>query len=663
MPESASPNTSQPTPSNKAIIYPPVILPLLIKGWSAADRKEYAAIVINEYWTWYYWEDPINEEPTSLLVPPHLDIIHPSKGPLKAAKLTQINVGIYNWLDYQWKCPQKTAQDGPTVWVQNAKGKSSEDPFHLLLCNVLGVDDNGDQFKSKLQHEVGGNSHQKIRTSSSVIRTKFAALSEVEQKKYEKLVKDKRKKVCKARAQAILKAGNLLDPTQVQRDVEVIIHPGYDKQARPLQFPEANPKMYNKITSLFQNWAETCYTKEEKLSQSLTLPPNLEDAMVESNDDDMTESNNEEGPMSKTSTSKSKAKGKVNGKGKHHGKEMHQPNVTVLHSIRNHVQVPSEPLSYSAWLSNMVQLPAIDPVLLEVSNLPPICTEPITNVLPYQTIYGGTPITGPHDNPNSFPVALNHPDAGLFPCNTPSAPAVPLILSMVPLLPVLLAMLSLLICLAVPLLPALLTMPVLRTSPLADPLRLPVIDESDTVNPSGVMVFLDQTLWPPWLVLICDTLEGLELPGPQWKMVLINWWAYWKSLQLDWCGIKEVKGPLSHMHCQDDITEDWGELEKQGIDGVVSLVTGLGFWGILCKGRMCHQKDQWDDTIEETNCSTKHTVDVVKPYSNDSKIPKLHICKAKRDIRGCDDVMMWRYQCWNLRNGIESHQCGDKQKL
>ncbi len=114
MPESASADASQPAPSNEAIVYPPVILPPLMKGWvkgsqwefltghiicfnycqnqSTADRKEYVAIVVNEYWTWYYWEDPIDEEPTSLPVLPHLDIIHPSKGPLKAAKLTQMNV-------------------------------------------------------------------------------------------------------------------------------------------------------------------------------------------------------------------------------------------------------------------------------------------------------------------------------------------------------------------------------------------------------------------------------------------------------------------------------------------------------------------------------------------------------------------------------------------
>ncbi len=114
MPESASADTSQPAPSNEAIIYPPVILPPLTKGWakgswqefltrhivcfnyrqnqSTADRKEYVEIVVNEYWTRYYWEDPIDEEPTSLPVPPHLDIIHPSKGPLKAAKLAQMNV-------------------------------------------------------------------------------------------------------------------------------------------------------------------------------------------------------------------------------------------------------------------------------------------------------------------------------------------------------------------------------------------------------------------------------------------------------------------------------------------------------------------------------------------------------------------------------------------
>ncbi len=54
------------------------------------------------------------------------------------------------------------------------------------------------------------------------------------------------------------------------------------------------------------------------------------------------------------------------------------------------------------------------------------------------------------------------------------------------------------------------------------------------------------------------------------------------------------------MHHQDDITGDWDELEKQGINGVILVVAGLGFWGMLCKGGTHHQKDQWDDAVEET---------------------------------------------------------------
>ncbi len=402
----------------------------------------------------------------------------------------------------------------------------------------------------------------------------------------------------------------------------------------------------------------------------LTLPTNLDDSIVESNDDDMNinisesisgstglkcsrtkepnvinddfnnelpkkkqrgrkkkgSQNSEEGLMLKTSTSKSKTKGKVNGNSKHHDKEMRQPDAMVLHSIGNCVQAPSELVSHSAGLLNTVQPPAIDLVLLQLSNLPPIHIEPITNVAPYQAIYGGIPITGPHDNPNPFLVALNHPDAGLFPCNASSVPAVPPILLMVPSLPV------------HPAAPSSPVRPTMPTSPAlapADPLRSPVIDESNAIDSSGIMVFLDQTLWLPWLVLIHDMLEGLELLGHQWKMVLMymtileghngfqwgtenlpsllqpldvhawiwgerktvphkylkdvtsacsNWWAYWKLLQPDWHGIKEMKGPLSHMHHQDNIMGDWGELEKQGINEVISVVAGLGFWGMLCKG-------------------------------------------------------------------------------
>ncbi len=79
--------------------------------------------------------------------------------------------GISNYLDYRWKHPRLSGGDGPSVpQLQKPKGKLTDNPLHLLLCNVLGVDvthshanmaaerwakENQETFKAELQQEVG----------------------------------------------------------------------------------------------------------------------------------------------------------------------------------------------------------------------------------------------------------------------------------------------------------------------------------------------------------------------------------------------------------------------------------------------------------------------------------------------------------------------------
>ncbi|PBK59516.1 hypothetical protein ARMSODRAFT_857381, partial [Armillaria solidipes] len=155
--------------------------------------------------------------------------------------------------------------------------------------------------------------------------------------------------------------------------------------------------------------------------------------------------------------------------------------------------------------------------------------------------------------------------------------------------------------------------------------------------------------WPPWFSSIRDMLEGLELPG-QWRMVVMyltilegrngfqhgttnlspagrppdvqnwircgrravphkhmkdlttthsNWWSYWKSLQPEWRGIGNVKGPLGDGHRQGEVRCDWGELDKRGLNGIISVIAGLGFWGLLSKGGTRRQKDLWESAVED----------------------------------------------------------------
>ncbi|KAK0231991.1 hypothetical protein EDD85DRAFT_955828 [Armillaria nabsnona] len=519
------PNPSDP---DTTVTYLSVTLPPLKKGWakgsceqflnervakyayyrnqSVADAKDYASVVVNKYFTRYYWDDPIDEEPTCLPPPAHLDIIHPSRVPKKTAEIAQMNTGIFNWLNYRWKHPKKNRENLP-ISQPATKSKASDSPLHLLLCHVLSVNvshtrantaaewwakDNDEAFKTKLQQEVGGSGRRQIGTSSQVARSLFAALPEEEQKKYERLAKEEGKKAREVRAQAITEAGNLLDPVETQRVIEELLttllpfleklgtmlglhasiyfagpelrngsqinvismHAGYDKQTKHLQFPDARPKVYKKVTSLFQAWAETCFTDEEKMA--CALPKSLvqdDDPMQESDDETWDiPSGNEPGakrktfveefeadmaemdqPQRKKQKSKKKKSGEdvevndeepVVGPTKSHNKESkckkkrskkpHEAGIAILDNIGNHVQVQPPPLIIIKSIANPVQAQApplvppphlamIDPALLQVTTDAPPSFAQLPNARMQSGSYGGTVVDN-QSPPKIYPI-------------------------------------------------------------------------------------------------------------------------------------------------------------------------------------------------------------------------------------------------------------------
>lgn len=79
-----------------------------------------------------------------------------------------------------------------------------------------------------------------------------------------------------------------------------------------------------------------------------------------------------------------------------------------------------------------------------------------------------------------------------------------------------------------------------------------------------------------------------------------EWWGFWKSLQPEWRGIDGVKGPLSTSHCGSAVKGEWGELSKRSVNGMIMVVAGLAFWGLVASRGTQRQKDIWENAVEET---------------------------------------------------------------
>ncbi|KAK0438394.1 hypothetical protein EV421DRAFT_1906638 [Armillaria borealis] len=311
------------------------------------------------------------------------------------------------------------------------------------------------------------------------------------------------------------------------------------------------------------------------------------------------------------------------------------PRPKPLHDVGNHSGTVPTPFS----LAN------IDPALLLESGIlghPDMdYRAPEDGPMEHQNMNGSygsvAPITGPNDNPNPFVVPDEHPDAMLFhssPVNeigtSPthshhrSVPPSDNDIESPP-------------------------------SPCPDKGEIPPAHSSvapeEDLPPDALL--LQRESWKPWYAQIHKTFDALDLPG-QWSMVTMyltllegqntfekgtaedsltaegqpkwlshwvhcgrkavphkvmpdltsigeEWWMFWKGLQPVWHDIDRVKGPLSASHRGDIVGEkEWGELSKRGVNGVITAVAGLAFWGVVALGGTRRQKDMWDNAVEET---------------------------------------------------------------
>lgn len=240
----------------------------------------------------------------------------------------------------------------------------------------------------------------------------------------------------------------------------------------------------------------------------------------------------------------------------------------------------------------------IDPSLLPPPVPPSQPSEPPPDMPSGNTV----PIHGPNDNPNSFTVPASHPDVPLF--QSPSSPV--------------------------------------------------AFTPDHSLAETNAQYLDPNWPWPDWFALICHQFDELDLPD-QWRMVVMYltilegrnsfkrgtmsetllpqgrpqevsywircgrkavphhqlrdlttladiWCAHWKSLQLEWRGVTNLKGPISHLYRQDgdgDRDRDWGVLSIRGANGVITAITGLAFWGYSSLGGTHRQKDLWQDAVED----------------------------------------------------------------
>lgn len=61
-----------------------------------------------------------------------------------------------------------------------------------------------------------------------------------------------------------------------------------------------------------------------------------------------------------------------------------------------------------------------------------------------------------------------------------------------------------------------------------------------------------------------------------------QWWVWWKALQPKWRETDSVAGPLTPKHQRGH--GDWGTLDATGVNGFLSVIAALGWWGEMEKG-------------------------------------------------------------------------------
>ncbi|SJL14289.1 uncharacterized protein ARMOST_17745 [Armillaria ostoyae] len=429
------------------------------------------------------------------------------------------------------------------------------------------------------------------------------------------------------------------------------LHAGFDRSPLPLEFPEAMPGHYASSVRLFEQFVETCYTDDDKLARS--LPPEELAAYTTSDaGHDEVEDEDEQPKKKKKKKAGKKKVEKQDTKGtKKAGVKKKGLNVPISDPpavLQNDPPaIPQNDLSSSHPLADVTNkvvmavptkktkslfaLDNIDPALWDAEEVEDYyearraSAGAKTGLHSLAMSFGDVaPITGPNDNLNPFAVSPEHPDAPLF----RSSPV-----------------------------------PEARhSSPLPDStddadatlspsLQLSPINQVSTHASDALL--LESKCWAEWYVQIHRTIDALELPG-QWSMITMyltllegrngwdmdnpkpdildsthqpdwvshwircgwkvvphhqlkdltmmseEWWGFWKSLQPEWRGIDTVKGPLSASHRGGAVKGEWGELSKRGINGMITVVVGLAFWGLVASGGTWRQKDIWENAVEET---------------------------------------------------------------
>ncbi|KAK0496499.1 hypothetical protein EDD18DRAFT_1353272 [Armillaria luteobubalina] len=403
------------------------------------------------------------------------------------------------------------------------------------------------------------------------------------------------------------------------------------------------PGHYVMSARLFEQFVETCYSDNDKLARSLP-PEELAAYPTSAFHDEVEDAEGDEHPQKKKKNAGKKKSGKQDTKGtKKVAKNkkgldalisnsppilQNEPLPTTVNDpLPANEPLPTNGLVSSHPLADMTNdtvipdsegktmmsfmLNNIDPALWDMEQYRESHPVSPTTAFPSAaTSFGDVaPISGPNDNPNPFKVSPEHPDTFLFGSS-----------------PVCMAQLS---------------------SPIPDSVdttdtALPpspqpsVFNQAESACPSDALL-LESKCWPEWYVWICRMIDALELLG-QWSMITMyltllegrngwdlnnpksdvlaltlrpdwlshwiqcgqkavphcqlkdltmmneEWWAFWKSLQPAWRDIHGVKGPLSASCRGSAVRGEWGEMSKHGVNGVITTVAGLVFWGLLALG-------------------------------------------------------------------------------
>ncbi|KAF8989942.1 hypothetical protein BDZ89DRAFT_914450, partial [Hymenopellis radicata] len=77
-----------------------------------------------------------------------------------------------------------------------------------------------------------------------------------------------------------------------------------------------------------------------------------------------------------------------------------------------------------------------------------------------------------------------------------------------------------------------------------------------------------------------------------------EFWSWWAALQPKWRAVTVDQTPFREVHRPNAAGQSWGSLQTSGINGSLSILASLAWWGKACDGNVL-ASGEWDFAVAD----------------------------------------------------------------